>query len=293
MSEPDGAKTQRVRIDIAYDGTHFAGWASQPGLRTVQSVLESALGTVLRRESSPRLTVAGRTDAGVHALGQVAHFDLSKRELAALTRANAAGVPRDPAATLKRRMNSILGEDSDVLLQAVTLVSTAFDARFSATWRSYRYRIADPASLPNPLRRWDTVTVSMPLDVAAMQAAAETVLGLHDFATFCKARPDATTIRELLAFDWSRDADGVLNGWVRADAFCHSMVRALVGGCVAAGAAKFAPEHLGELRVAAARSSEFKVMPAHGLTLMEVGYPAEHDWAERAERIRAKRSIDE
>lgn len=285
----------RVRLCIAYDGTHFYGWAKQPGLRTVQGVLEDSLITLFQRVSgeAPQLTVAGRTDAGVHATGQVAHLDLSAEQLDALM------VPKrghelhdaDAAAALRRRLTGILGSDADVAVTAAELVSTDFDARFSASWRSYRYRIADAQTVPNPLRRFDTVTLPGVLDVGAMQEAADTVLGLRDFATFCKARPEATTIRELQQFDWTRDDEGVVVGTLRADAFCHSMVRALVGGCVAVGSSRFTPAHLSELQAATTRTSEFAVMPAHGLTLTAVGYPPESDWADRADRIRAKRAL--
>lgn len=284
-----------MRFGIAYDGTEFSGWAKQPGLRTVQGVLEDALATIFQRGAggAPTLTVAGRTDAGVHATGQVAHLDLSPAQHQLLDAPGRGHDHRgdDAAATLQRRLNSILGSDSDVAITESALVSTDFDARFSATWRSYSYRIADKATVPNPLRRFDTASVSGALDVEAMRQAAETVLGLRDFATFCKARDEATTIRELQQFDWHRDDAGVLIANIRADAFCHSMVRALVGGCVAAGQARFAPEHLGELQAQAVRTSRFVVMPAKGLTLTAVGYPDETEWASRADRIRAKRTL--
>ncbi|HLP23440.1 MAG TPA: tRNA pseudouridine(38-40) synthase TruA [Microbacteriaceae bacterium] len=292
MGEPT-----RVRLGIAYDGTNFAGWAKQPGLRTVQGELEAALERLFQRvDAEPlQLTVAGRTDAGVHATGQVAHIDLAPAHADALMvpKRGHDSADADAAAALRRRMSGILGSDADVLVTGSEIVSAEFDARFSAVWRRYRYRIADALTPPNPIRRFDTVSVPVTLDVEAMHEAAQTVLGLRDFATFCKARPDATTIRELQHFAWSRDEDGVVVAELQADAFCHSMVRALVGGCVAAGSARFAPDCLGELQAAAERTSAFAVMPAHGLTLVKVGYPDPAEWGSRAEAIRAKRSADE
>ena len=285
----------RVRLGIAYDGTNFSGWAKQPGIRTVQGVLEDALAGLFQRVSDSQisLTVAGRTDAGVHASGQVAHLDLSDAQLGALCEPQGGheAHERDAAAALKRRLSGILRSEGDVVLTGADLVSPDFDARFSANWRRYRYRIADAETVPWPLRRFDTVTIPGLLDLSAMQEAAETVLGLRDFATFCKARDEATTIRELQRFEWQRDPEGVVVAEIQADAFCHSMVRALVGGCVAAGRARFAPAYLGTLQASATRTGEFTVMPAHGLTLTEVGYPPPSEWATRSVAIRAKRSL--
>lgn len=286
----------RVRIGLAYDGTNFAGWAKQPELRTIQGVLEDALATLVQRvEAEPlQLVVAGRTDSGVHATGQVAHVDLTDAHVTALTKPSRGHESHDVdvAAALKRRLSGILGGDSDVLLTSAEIVSSDFDARFSASWRKYHYRIADAATTPNPLRRNDTASVSGVLDLDAMQEAADTVLGLRDFATFCRARADATTIRELQQFDWHRDDDGVVIATIQADAFCHSMVRALVGGCVAVGQSRFDAERLSQLQAATERTSAFIVMPANGLTLTHVEYPQASEWAERATAIRAKRTLD-
>ncbi|WP_346769323.1 tRNA pseudouridine(38-40) synthase TruA [Planctomonas sp. JC2975] len=286
----------RVRLLIAYDGTSFNGWTRQPGLRTVQGVLEEALRTLFRRhEPAPTLTVAGRTDAGVHALGQVAHVDLTSDQITSLLRPRK---PRnqaddtDAAAALRRRLTGILGAtDSDVVVTGAELAEPGFDARFSALWRRYEYRIADAAAPKSPLTRTSTVWYPATLDVDSMDAAAGTLLGLHDFAAYCKPREGATTIRTLQAFGWMRNADGVLVATVRADAFCHSMVRALVGACVAVGEGKLDPADLVLLRDVGARTSAFKVMPAKGLTLMEVGYPHGADLAARAAQTRAKRVL--
>jgi len=283
----------RIRLDLAYDGTDFTGWARQPGLRTVQGELEDALATLFGRTSAepPRITVAGRTDVGVHAVGQVAHLDLAPEQLARLERrprgrgAGAAGV-----ASLARRINGIVGQAADVQVLRASEAPAGFDARFSAVWRRYEYRIADAAALRDPRARAFTVWHPAVLDVEAMDAAARGLLGLHDFAAYCRPREGATTIRTLQEFSWHRDADGVLLAHVRADAFCHSMVRALVGACVAAGEGRFAPGRAAGIRDEAQRTSEFIVMPARGLTLVEVGYPPDEELAARAEQTRAKRT---
>lgn len=291
-----GELPTRIRLGIAYDGTNFAGWSRQPELRTVQGVLEGALHTLFRRhEPTPTLTVAGRTDAGVHALGQVAHVDLTAEQVDSLLRprkARNASADVDAAAALRRRLTGILGgAGSDVVVTSAALAEPGFDARFSALWRRYEYRISDPTGPRNPLHRFSTVWHPRSLDVDAMNAAAGTLLGLHDFAAYCKPREGATTIRTLQEFGWRRDADGVLVSRLQADAFCHSMVRALVGACVAVGEGRLGRDDLVLLREVGARTSAFKVMPAKGLTLMEVGYPHGSQLAARAEQTRAKRVL--
>jgi tRNA pseudouridine38-40 synthase len=277
---PEGETVTRVRLGIAYDGTGFSGWARQPALRTVQGVLEDALGTIYRRSgSAPTLVVAGRTDAGVHATGQVAHLDLSAEQSA-----------RVPGDDLARRLNGILGAASDVVVSSSAVAPRGFDARFGAVWRRYEYRIADLDAPRDPLQRHRTVWFSGALDAEAMSSAAASLLGLHDFASFCKPREGATTIRTLQEFEWHRDETGVLVSSIRADAFCHSMVRALVGACAAAGEGRFDPGELVELRDALERTSAFKVLPAKGLTLLEVGYPGDEELAARALQTRAKRA---
>lgn len=288
--EPRG--TVRLRLDLAYDGTDFAGWARQPGLRTVQGELEGALATVFAKHGpAPALTVAGRTDVGVHALGQVAHLDLTPAQLAALDRPHRGGpAPKQAGvAALTRRLNGIAGLKSDVVVVRTSRALPGFDARFSAAWRRYEYRIADAAAFHDPRRRNHTLWHPSELDVDEMDAAARSLLGLHDFAAFCRPRAGATTIRTLQDFGWSRDPDGVLVATVRADAFCHSMVRALVGACVAAGEGRLPVARLAGIRDEAERGSEFVVLPARGLTLVEVGYPEAAELAERAILTRAKR----
>ncbi len=290
MSTPDAPA--RIRLDLAYDGSDFSGWARQPGLRTVQGVLEEALATLFGRSGAepPRLTVAGRTDVGVHAIGQVAHLDLAPEHLAQLERRpRGRGAGAGGAGSLARRLNGIVGQAADVQVLRASAAPAGFDARFSALWRRYEYRIADADALRDPRTRAFTLWHPASLDAEAMDAAARGLLGLHDFAAYCRPREGATTIRTLQDFGWRRDADGVLVAHVRADAFCHSMVRALVGACVAAGEGRFAPDRAVGIRDEAQRTSEFIVVPARGLTLVEVGYPPDAELASRAEQTRAKR----
>ncbi|MFT4220104.1 MAG: tRNA pseudouridine(38-40) synthase TruA [Microbacterium sp.] len=277
----------RIRLDIAYDGSHFRGWARQPGLRTVQGCIEEAMGRVLR--SGVRLVVAGRTDAGVHATGQVAHVDIDDVVWAAATAPRRGHEASDPVAVFARRVQGALGAYSDVAVTRSTIAPEGFDARFSAVWRRYAYRVCDLDGGYDPLERHRTTSVRARLDVAGMDAAARSLVGLHDFAAYCKARDDATTIRTLLEFDWRRADDGVLVANIKADAFCHSMVRALVGACVAVGEGRLDVEDVVALRDAGARTSEFTVLAARGLTLVEVGYPADALLAARAEQTRARR----
>lgn len=284
-SEP----TTRIRLDIAYDGTGFTGWAKQPGIRTVQGELEAALATVFRRYGEPpTLTVAGRTDAGVHATGQVAHLDLTPQQLKHLATPHGKG-PVEPTANLAKRLNGIAGLKSDVYVSRVSVAPPGFDARFSPIFRRYEYRIADAFAERNPLLRGHTLWYPATLDEARMTAAARELLGLHDWAAYCRPRAGATTIRELQDFTWVRDATGVLIARLQADAFCHSMVRALVGAAVSVGEGKLEGDRPAGIRDEARRTSEFKVMPAAGLTLVEVGYPDDAAVAERAEQTRARR----
>jgi tRNA pseudouridine38-40 synthase len=289
---PTDASPRRYRLDIAYQGTDFNGWGRQPGLRTVQGTLEDAIATIFRRAGEPpRLTVAGRTDAGVHAVGQVAHLDLDPAHEALLRKPHGAKPPLSAAEALGRRLNGILGPVSDVVVHSAGVAPDGFDARFSALWRRYEYRVADRSSRRDPLQRHRTAWISSDLDADAMDVAAHGLLGLHDFASYCRAREGATTIRTLQSFTWRRDPDGVLIADLTADAFCHSMVRALVGGCVEVGEGQLRPQDLVGLRDQKRRTSAFKVMPARGLTLIEVGYPEGPELALRAERTRALRSL--
>jgi tRNA pseudouridine38-40 synthase len=274
----------RVRIDLGYDGGGFHGWARQPGLRTVQGELERALDTVLRVEGSS-LTVAGRTDTGVHARGQVAHVDVDDAVVDA-ARGRAAHSAGD---VLLRRLNGVL--DPDVRVRRVGAAPPGFDARFSAVWRRYAYRIADRPEAVDPLRRSHVLVASQPLDEAAMAGASAVLLGEHDFAAFCRKRPGATTIRTLLELGWARQSDGLLVGTVRADAFCHNMVRALVGCLVAVGEGRRDAAWAAGVRAGRQRDPAVTVVQPHGLTLEEVGYPGDAELARQAERSRVVRTL--
>lgn len=268
----------RIRIDLAYDGTDFHGWAMQPRLRSVQGELTAALHTVLRLPPDTlRVVCAGRTDAGVHARGQVAHCDLPQLDV-------------EPE-RLARRVNGVL--PPDVRVHRIDVAPTGFDARFAALWRRYAYRIADHPDSVDPLRRRYVLAHPRPLDLDAMNAAAAHLVGLHDFAAFCKRREGATTIRTLLDLDWSRDVDGVAVGRVRADAFCHSMVRALVGCLVAVGEGRRDPAWAREILSARRRDPAVAVVHAHGLTLEEVAYPPDDELAARVEQTSAMRTAPE
>lgn len=283
----------RIRFDIAYDGSGFNGWSRQPGQRTVQGEIERALATVFRRHPpAPTLIVAGRTDAGVHAAGQAAHTDLTAQQVAAVLKPRRGSTAdTDAGVALARRINGIFGPVPDIVITRGSVAPAGFDARFSAVWRSYEYRLADRPARHDPLQRHRTTWYPTTLDDTAMSEAASTLTGLHDFAAYCKPREGATTIRTLQDFGWRRDDDGVLVAKVKADAFCHSMVRSLVGACVAVGEGKLAIRDLALLRDVGERTSAFKVMPARGLTLMQVGYPDDSELAARADQTRARRSL--
>ncbi|SEG99685.1 tRNA pseudouridine38-40 synthase [Nonomuraea solani] len=278
----------RLRLDLGYDGTDFSGWARQPGLRTVQGEIEQALGRILRLGEPVMLTVAGRTDAGVHARGQVAHVDVPEESLGELDGNRGPLGVDERLAALVRRLGGVL--PLDVRIYRVTVAPEGFDARFSAMFRRYAYRVGDAAGGVDPLRRRDVVWHNRPLDLGALNAAAARLLGEHDFAAFCKKREGATTIRELQRLEWVRSPDGVLVATVVADAFCHSMVRALVGSLLAAGDGRRPVEWPGEVLARAVRDSGVHVAPAHGLCLEEVGYPPEAELAARAVATRRVRT---
>jgi tRNA pseudouridine38-40 synthase len=259
---PDPRPTARFRLDIAYDGSDFSGWAVQPGRRTVAGVLTDALAVVLRAPVA--LTVAGRTDAGVHATGQVASADLP--------------ADLDPAWAV-RRLARLL--PADVRVTAVTPVPADFDARFAALRRHYRYRIATESWGADPLRARDTLAWPHPLDLDAVTAASAGLLGEHDFAAFCKRRDGATTVRALQRLNWTRGPDGVVEVAVSADAFCHSMVRSLVGALLDVGRGRRAVDWPAGLLGRVERAADVAVAPAHGLTLVGVDYPPDGELAER------------
>lgn len=266
----------RIRLDVAYDGTDFFGWAVQPDRRTVAGVLIEALRRLFGPGGPVGLTVAGRTDAGVHATGQVCHVDVPEASWV------------DLSGTLIRRLAGLLPGDVRVL--RVALVPRSFDARFSALSRAYEYRVTDAPCGPDPLRRRQTLAWPRPLDLARLNAASVGFLGEHDFVAYSKRKEHATTVREITRFDWRRDPDGVLVASVQADAFCQAMVRSLVGGLLAAGDGRRAVGWPTGLLSRTQRACEVTVAPARGLTLIEVRYPADADaWAARAALTRRLR----
>lgn len=278
----------RLRLDLSYDGTGFSGWARQPGRRTVQGEIEQALGRILRLGEPPALTVAGRTDAGVHARGQVAHVDIPVGSLTELVREALPEDADERLAALVRRLSGVLSPD--VRVHRVCVAPEGFDARFSALSRRYAYRVSDAPGGCDPLRRHEVVWHNRPLDPEAMNTAAARLLGEHDFAAFCKKREGATTIRELQRLRWACDDDGLLVATVVADAFCHSMVRALVGALLAVGDGRRPVEWPGQVLTAAVRDSGVHVAPAHGLCLEEVRYPPDEELAARAVATRRVRT---
>ncbi|CAL2068536.1 tRNA pseudouridine(38-40) synthase TruA [Streptomyces griseofuscus] len=268
----------RIRLDLSYDGTDFHGWAKQAGgKRTVQGEIEDALRTVTRSKETYELTVAGRTDAGVHARGQVAHVDLP------------AELWAEHREKLLKRLAGRLSKD--VRIWRLTEAPEGFNARFSAIWRRYAYRVTDNPGGVDPLLRGHVLWHDWPLDVDAMNEAARALLGEHDFAAYCKKREGATTIRTLQDLSLVRGADGVITATVRADAFCHNMVRSLIGALLFVGDGHRGPEWPGKVLAAGVRDSAVHVVRPHGLTLEEVGYPADELLAARNKEARNKRSL--
>jgi len=262
---------RRLRMDISYDGTHFAGWAKQPDRRTVQECVEDAIATVSR--ITPETIVAGRTDAGVHATGQVIHVDIPE------------SVSLDD---LPYKLNRIL--DEDVRIHSISIAPEAFHARFSALRRYYRYKILDANKVLDPLSRIDVATWYRPLDVDVMNKTSALLLGEHDFAAFCKFREGGTTIRRLEKYEWKRNSHGYLEAEIVADAFCYSMVRNLVGAVVCVADGRFDPEWIVGVLNNKERVSDSLVFPARGLTLFQVDYPSNAELLERAKVTIARRN---
>jgi tRNA pseudouridine38-40 synthase len=287
--DPEEApRSVRLRIDLAYDGSGFSGWAAQPGRRTVEETLAAALGRVLRLPGSPGLTVAGRTDAGVHARAQVVHADVPASAWTTLV-GQGAGQEHGKAGPLTR-LAAVL--PPDVRVHAVGPAPDGFDARFSALWRRYSYRVCDDPARADPLRRHETLWTPRRLDLAAMNEAAASLAGEHDFAAFCRRREGATTVRTLRVLHWHRDPHGdeTMVATVVADAFCHNMVRALVGALLAVGEGRRPPGWPAEVLAAAVRDPAVRVVPPHGLCLEEVGYPKPEELAARAAEARNRRT---
>ena len=278
MSDGGGdAHVVRLRLDVAYDGGGFSGWASQPGRRTVQQSLEDGLRTVLRLPQA-RLTVAGRTDAGVHARGQVCHVDLPSGAVIAV-----GGVDE-----LTRRLGRLLPDD--VRVRRTSPAPVGFDARFSAMWRRYAYRLCDSPPDADPLTRHQVLAWPRGIATQPMNEASALLLGEHDFAAFCRRRAGATTIRALRELRWSRDGSSV-TARVVADAFCHSMVRSLVGCLLAVGEGRQPVTWPRDVLLRGVRDPQVRVVEPHGLTLEEVGYPPDDALAARASEARSMRTL--
>ena len=274
----------RYRLDVAYDGTDYFGFAAQKGHKTVQGELLKALTTVFGKSKLAfEMRVAGRTDAGVHATGQVIHIDLTHTQLKRLGR----------TVGMMGSLNDLLPVDIRII--DVTVAPPGFDARYSASYRKYRYTIADKAAFKNPLLARSTLWLKFELDLLAMQAASLALVGLHDYASFCRPKDGATTIREVRSITINRNkkAGNVVEVELVADAFCHNMVRAIVGALIAAGGGRVGPDQVAATLARRSRVGSFKVQPPHGLTLIEVGYPPKNQLAAQAEQAKNMRTLDE
>jgi tRNA pseudouridine38-40 synthase len=276
----------RLRLDISYDGTDFAGWATQSGQRTVAGVLEEALSTVSR--SQVKLRAAGRTDTGVHATGQVAHVDIP---IEALPNA----YPRSPRPAepeflpLVRRLGRLL--PADVRVRRIARAPAGFDARFSALRRHYVYRLSTAPYGVEPHQARYITAWPRPLDVDAMTEASRNLVGLHDFAAFCRHREGATTIRDLQRLEWTNDGH-LITAYVTADAFCWSMVRSLVGALLKVGEHRRSAAWCSGLLTSTRRSSDFAAAPPRGLTMVGVDYPPESELEARTLITRELRTRD-
>jgi len=281
----------RLRLDLAYRGAPFHGWARQPGLLTVQGRLEEALTLITRQPA--QLTVAGRTDAGVHARGQVAHLDVTKDFWLSLSRGREEN-DQVRGERLRARLEGLAGRglNGALAIKQVRVVSRDFDARFSALSRTYRYLICDDPRAQDPCRL-DIARTSSPLEETTMQVAAQALCGEHDFLPFAKPREGATTVRTLHSFNISRPHPGIVQAMIRADAFCHSQVRFMMGALVEIGRGKYEPNWVGELLAAGVRDQRVPLADGRGLTLWEVAYPPEDEYALQAQKAKVVRTLPE
>lgn len=243
----------RFRLEISYDGTNYSGWAKQPDQRTIQGEIEAALAKIFGIEIE--VVAGGRTDAGVHAAGQVAHIDLPQGH--------------EEIDNLTYRLNRIL--DSDIRVNSCLSAPKDFHARFSAKSRTYSYRIVDENGIVPPLERFNTATWFRKLDEKAMNKACKQLLGKHDFKAFCKHNPDLNTVRDLMEFSWKRSGS-LLIATVKANAFCYSMVRNLVGAAVCVGEERYEKSWILKVLEERERVSDSYVFPASGLTLEKISY---------------------
>jgi tRNA pseudouridine38-40 synthase len=243
-----------LRLDISYEGSRFSGWAAQPGLRTIQGELETALETILRQEVS--LTAAGRTDAGVHAWGQVASFAASGH----------------PERGLARRLNGVLPRD--LAVAAATAAPDGFDARRDATSRTYCYRILAQEA-PSPFEQGRALWWPHRLDTEALDTCAGLLAGDHDFTAFTPTQTDHVRFeRNVLRAEWLLEpaATGIWCFWIEADAFMRNMVRVLVGTMLEVAGGRREVVDFGRLLEGAPRSAAGETAPPHGLYLASVAY---------------------
>lgn len=243
----------RFRLDLSYDGTNYAGWAKQPDQHTIQGALESALSKIIGIDVE--ILAGGRTDAGVHATGQVAHIDIPETFT--------------ETENLAYRINRVL--NPDIRVKRIALAPKDFHARFSAKSRSYIYKIIDNNDVVPPLNRLDTATWYRKLDERAMNMAVKALLGKHDFKAFCKHNPDLNTVRDLKEFKFRRNGN-LLEARVTANAFCYSMVRNLIGAAVCIGESRYEKDWIIKVLEERERVSDSYVFPASGLTLAEIKY---------------------
>ncbi|MDU1683576.1 MAG: tRNA pseudouridine(38-40) synthase TruA [Varibaculum cambriense] len=281
----------RLRLDLAYRGAPFHGWARQPDLLTVQGRLEEALSLITRQPIL--LTVAGRTDAGVHARGQVAHLDVPKEFWLSLSRGREES-DELRGERLRARLEGLAGRglNGALAIKQVRVVPKDFDARFSALSRTYRYLICDDPRAQDPCRL-DIARTSSPLEEEKMQVAAQALCGEHDFLPFAKPREGATTVRTLHSFNISRPHDGIVQAMIRADAFCHSQVRFMMGALIEIGRGKYEPNWIGELLAAGVRDQRVPLADGRGLTLWEVAYPPADQYALQAQKAKVVRTLPE
>ena len=251
-----GDTPARCKFVVAYDGTDFRGYAAQPDVRTVEGVLAEALEKVLRRPAA-NLTCAGRTDAGVHAWGQVVSFDADPE-------------PDIVPDRLRSSLNGMLGPE--VVVRSVEPAGPGFDARRSATWRTYAYAVVN-RPVPDPFLARYAWWVPEPLELPALRLGADPFVGEHDFAAFCRKGPaGATTTRRVLSSRWVAAEEGVLRYEITATAFCWQMVRAIVGTLVDVGAGKIRPGDLLRILRSGDRAAAGRLAPPQGLCLWHVGY---------------------
>jgi tRNA pseudouridine38-40 synthase len=284
MKKPAGIPggLSRFRVDLAYDGTDFAGWAKQPGLRTVQNEFVKAFEKLFGpSDNDYGIRIAGRTDAGVHATHQVFHMDLTPEQVQRLGRTPLTA----------KRLRGLLPGDIGVF--QVARAPEGFHARYSATGRSYEYSISDAMCRPDPMNLRYSLQSRRTYDVALMRDAAVGLLGLKEFGAFCRPRVGATTIRELRMLDVVREESGLILIRLEADAFCHNMVRALVGALCAVGEGKLSKDELWKIQTAALRTSKFKVVEPKGLKLVAVSYPADDQLEIQAQKVRKMRLTEE